>query len=81
MSDCQNCPHLQAQVSHLQAENRRLLIEVAMLRRIIADARAECMALANEADGVMAGHVPRGTWALARGRKEAAVKVLERLRG
>lgn len=50
-----------------------------MLLRIIAAARGECVALASEADGVMAGHVPRGTWAHARGKLEAARKVLSRL--
>lgn len=71
---CTNCPNLQAEITRLQTE-------VAMLLRIIAAARGECLALANEADGVMAGHVPRGTWAHARGQGEAARKVLERLKG
>lgn len=83
MANCTNCTNLQAQVSHLQAENQRLLIEVAMLRRIIEAAREECVALATEADKTLArrsGVAPR-VWGVARGQGEAARKVLERLKG
>lgn len=69
---CTNCANLQAEINRLQTE-------VMMLQRIIAAARGECVALANEADGVMAGHVPRGTWAHAKGQGEAARRVMERL--
>lgn len=81
MSYCSNCASLLAENSHLQAEINLLRTENMMLLRILAAARAECVALANEADGVMAGHVPRGTWAHARGQWEAARRVLERLKG
>lgn len=69
---CTNCAQLQAEIARLQAE-------IAMLLRILAAARGECVALANEAEKVMSGHVPKGTWAHAKGQKEAAQKVLSRL--
>lgn len=79
MANCTNCTNLQAQVSHLQAENQRLLIEVSMLRRIIASARGECIRLSMEADTITAGHVSTGRWAHADGQGKAACAILDRL--
>ena len=71
---CPNCPRL-------QAENQRLLIEVAMLKRIITAARAECVSLAREADVVLArrsGVAPR-VWGTAVGQGKTARAILDRL--
>jgi len=79
MTTCTNCANLQAQVVNLQAQNQRLLIEVAMLKRIIEEARAECIRLSIEADTITAGHVSRGRWAYADGQGKAACAILDRL--
>lgn len=72
MSQCTNCAHLQAEVLQLQAT-------VSMLLRIIADARGECIRLANEADGITAGHVSKGRWAHADGQGKTARRILRKL--
>lgn len=72
MSNCTNCANLQAEITRLQ-------IQVALLEHIIAAARGECAALANEAEQKQRGHVPTGVWAYAQAQKDTAEKVLERL--
>lgn len=75
---CPNCPTLRAEVAQLQAT-------VAMLLRIIADAQRECITLANEAGEPMPKGVAPLFWASEAAKREAkgeaAVRVMERLKG
>jgi hypothetical protein len=79
MSQCTTCPHLQAALAQAEADITRLQLEVSMLLRILSAARGECLALVDEADKTLAGHVARGVWAHASGQRKAAVRVLRRL--
>lgn len=72
MSNCTNCATLQAEIT-------RLRLEIAALERVIEAARGECVTLVNEATQTQASHVPRGIWAHAEGKRDAAGRVWKRL--
>ena len=74
---CSNCAALEAELARARAEIEALRRTVTRLRAIIARARAACVSLAAQADKVLARRsgVPRGTWAFARGLREAAARV------
>lgn len=76
---CPTCPTLRAEVLAQRGQIARLQLEVAVLQRIIAEARGACIKQSNEAQQTMAGHVPRGTWVHAKGRKEAAQAIIKHL--
>jgi hypothetical protein len=71
----QPCPHCPALARTIQQQRA----EIAVLRRIIAEAQAECVRLSMEADTITAGHVSRGRWAHADGQGKAACAILDRL--
>lgn len=58
-----------------QQRIKALETEVTQLKRKIAYARETAHGLINAADKTLAGHVPRGTWSLAKGQKAAAVEI------
>lgn len=76
MSQCTNCPYLQAQIVRLQ-------LQVSILERIIAEAQAECAALVTEAGEPMPKGVAPVFWAGEKVKRttkaEAARRVMEKL--
>lgn len=75
MSECTNCPRLQAEINRLEAENNRLQNEIIRLKRIIDSAGALCALVEAEADIVLSGNQPRGVWAYNKGKQEAAGRI------
>ena len=89
MADCTNCTHLQAQVNRLDAENSALRLRVTRMENGLSRARAviehqkrqldlartTCLQYIQKAEEAMRVHLPRGTWALWKGRAEAAREI------
>lgn len=71
---CPTCPTLRAEIARLQ-------LEVAVLQRIIVEAKALALGIAGHSNQKLkAGGLPRGTWSLLKGRAEAAVEIDKALR-
>lgn len=70
---CSNCPTLARIIQQQQ-------IEIAMLRRIIADAQGTCTQLETEARQVMTKHGSPYKYNIYKGRWEAAELVKRRLK-
>jgi len=81
MSNCPNCPALQAEVSRLQVENALLLNEVQRLRKILTALAQSCYSIAQDAAAKMQKHMPRAEWAFLKGKYEVASSVYNTLRG
>lgn len=75
MSECVNCPRLQAEITRLENENQRLRFEVVRLKRIIDNAGALCAMVETEANAVLATNSPKGIWAWNKGKREAANRI------
>lgn len=79
MSKCTQCLFLKARVDQLEQEKKALLGRIYKLEKRIEWTKAVCKQLIQQADKVLTGHNPRGTWSYAKGAKEAAQTVVRYL--
>lgn len=78
----EDCRALQAEINRLRAENERLRRALNLARKVIVKQREQLTAVQTTAWGwickareVMSENLPRGTWALWRGRLEVAGQI------
>lgn len=83
MSDegCLACVLKDVQIFYLQAEVNRLELENQVLKEIIKKAHLAAIGIIGYSDRTMAnGGLPRGTWSLLKGRRDAAIEISDKLR-
>lgn len=74
-SRCLSCVALEQKVINQQRQIVALERRIKALEQKIEFARRVAFGIINEADGVMTSHCPRGTWAMAKGKKAAATEI------
>lgn len=76
MSDnCPGCISRQITIEMQRRQIAALEAEVTRLKRIISNGQAAAAGIVSYSTRTMQEHQPRGTWALLRGRKEAAIEI------
>lgn len=81
MSDtCPGCISREITIRLQRRQIEALEAEVLRLNRIISNGQAAAAGIVSYSTRTMQEHQPRGTWALLRGRKEAALEIDQVLR-
>jgi hypothetical protein len=72
---CEQCARLQAENARLRNQVQRARVVIKRQKAQLDDVRQAAWKIKRRAEDAMTKHLPRGTWALWKGRGEAAMAI------